>query len=342
MYRKFLGMLAALAVIAGCTSVKTTYLHRNEDDTGWKTNHLKGVPITLDVPTHVRFNVIERYFLVNGQPLRYPTPINEAVVARDVKYDLITEKKIFTVDMKRPAAGPYQNNTTFDYQSIKSIDHRLDDQTIEQVGKQVNALVSTLTTGNLPTGFATATGDEPEAGVDPNISTVESIVCSAVFKLDAPDFEVQVAEFLRANCGPLPPVPVDPAAKQALEPVDPIGSPAGVIIGPPGTNAGVSGSIGRSGNTGPFTEPVPGQPAQPSVNTVPGVVKPDDPLKPGSPKPAAGQALLEPSRPAPLNSRESSAPVLARATPGRPVPVGSALVVSATRPSPTSSASVSR
>src|SRR5579883_2578947 len=281
------GMLA-LSILTGCTSVKSTYFYRDDDDTHWKKKHSKGIPITLDVPTHVRFNVIQRYYLVNGQPLRVPdaTDMSRYVVyaARDIRYDLITEKKIFTVDMKRPAAGPYQNLTTFDNnQYFTKIDHRLEDKTIETVGTQINNLVGKLLPlGSAAPGKAQAAGDVGQA----NLVPLESVVCSEVFKLDAPDFEMQVAAFLQANCGPMIGIPAgDPTCNRYLATLPPDGASGGAgtfVIG--GTNVGQSGIDGRSGSPGPApAAPVSGTP--PDAGAA-GAKQPAAPNPPSAPNPA--------------------------------------------------------
>jgi hypothetical protein len=299
-YHHSLAMLVLFAggALPGCTSVQSTYFYRNEDDTRWKKLRSKGIPITLDVPTHVRFNVIQRYLLVNGKPLRIPAPTvadpSRKVVyaARDVRYDLITEKKIFTVDMKRPAAGPYQNRTTFDNnQYFTQIDHRLEDKTIETVGTQINALVGKLLpTGGAAPGKATST-DFSQTKMIP----LESVVCSQVFKLDAPDFEAQVAAFLQANCGSMTGIPVGPETdNQVLATLSSDSAAAGTAFAIGGKNVGKSGVDGRSGSPGPpDAAPVSGTPP------AEGQTGPKPPAAPNSaatptaltaPKPEAGRA----------------------------------------------------
>src|SRR3954465_10418293 len=100
-------VVCILLAVIGCTSMTSTMLTRDESNRFWtRKGGLKGVPITLKVPTHVQLTVFERYFVVkdpNGHRHRMQLPY----VVRDFSSDFIYTEKIFTVDYKHPAAGTY-------------------------------------------------------------------------------------------------------------------------------------------------------------------------------------------------------------------------------------------
>lgn len=95
-------------------------LTRDESNSFWtRKGNLKGVPITLKVPTHVNLTIFERHFLFedgNGYHKRIKLPF----VVRDFAQEFVYSEKIFTVDFKRPAAGLY--NLNLDLTSDQYID----------------------------------------------------------------------------------------------------------------------------------------------------------------------------------------------------------------------------
>src|SRR4051812_47436943 len=53
-----------LAVCAGCTSIESTMVTRDESNQNWERhNCLNGIPITLKVPTHLKLYVYQKYYL---------------------------------------------------------------------------------------------------------------------------------------------------------------------------------------------------------------------------------------------------------------------------------------
>jgi hypothetical protein len=209
--RRWLSLTAALALGTGigCTSVSSTYLHRDEFDTSWEKKKAKGVPVTLDVPTHVRIEINEKKYLkkvndnyslvTDGDAAQGAQPVRTLSIA----YNVLTEKKMFMVDFKRPAAGPFTLAASFTNQQISAYNHTLTDLTIETIGTQINALLGTILP-RIPGLQAGTQVEETEPKPDaPIVLELESLVAAGVFKLDDPMFEAQVSEFLRcysANC----------------------------------------------------------------------------------------------------------------------------------------------
>ncbi len=185
-------MLAVLLGLAGCTSIDSTMIERDELNTHWhKHRHLHGIPITLKVPTHVKVYVFEKHYLelVNVGGNYEVQPVDLDVPIRDFSHEFLYTEKIFTVDFKRPAAGSY--NLRLDMtedQYFAKIQHDVTDETIAKVTELLGKV--------LPDGGLFAA---PVSGPDkPDPKEIRSVVAVGVFEIDAPDFEHQIAAFL--NC----------------------------------------------------------------------------------------------------------------------------------------------
>ncbi len=191
--RLVIGCCACLILLVGCRSLNSTFLMRNEENSGWSTvKHLPGVPITLKVPTHLRLAVIERHFLkVDGNGVQYvPVP----VVIRDVNTEFLKTEKIFTVDLKRPAAGTAKSAIEFDSENdeqyFKKITQEIEDKTIDAVSNLVGKLAPKGVFANASSGGGVAVTSTE------TLKVVDSIVAVQVFEIDAPDFEQSIREFL--------------------------------------------------------------------------------------------------------------------------------------------------
>ena len=181
---RLVGLLTLMAV-TGCTSISSTMLTRNECNTGWnKIKHLKGVPITLKVPTHLKVYVYDRHFIKpDGSFVESRFPI------RDFATEFIMAEKIFTVDFKRPAAGAYNLDLDMtEDQYIQKISHDVTDQTIKDVSSLIQGL------GQMGLSLAHDTGTEGA----PQIEEIKSVAAVGVFEVDDPLFEDKVTTFI--NC----------------------------------------------------------------------------------------------------------------------------------------------
>ena len=177
--------------MTSCKSIESTFFSRNEMNTGWqKVEHLKGVPITLKVPTHLKVEVIEKHYLTTSTigGVSQVTHLKVPVPMREVRHDFIRTEKMFTVDFKRPAAGRMDLTLEMnDEQYFKKIEHEVEDETINAISNLVQSVGSQ---------FRPAAGGED---VEKNVKEVESVVAFKVFEIDAPDFELQLSEFLQCH-----------------------------------------------------------------------------------------------------------------------------------------------
>src|SRR5262245_49862691 len=97
-----------LLFVAGCASIESTMIERDECNSEWeKDRHIKGIPITLKVPTHLKLYVFDKHYLelVNVGGETDVLPVELDVPVRDFGHEFLYTSKIFTVDFKRPMAG---------------------------------------------------------------------------------------------------------------------------------------------------------------------------------------------------------------------------------------------
>ncbi len=189
----FLFMLIAglISGATGCESSSSTLLYRDIGDMTWKKKHSSGVPITLDVPTYLKLTVVQQQFLNKNHQLIRDN--NIPITAYDVRQEIINTKKIFTVDMKRPAAGTWETELLLDKdkQYFTSIKHKGEDKTIDTIGKQVNDLLKNVVPLIPKSRLQSAGAGPPEA----QYTVIESVVRMGTFKLEDIDFEMKVTQF---------------------------------------------------------------------------------------------------------------------------------------------------
>ncbi|MSR57640.1 MAG: hypothetical protein EXS05_08205 [Planctomycetaceae bacterium] len=114
-------------LVGGCTSFSTTMLNRLDDNSfvgnsngephrNESARAYKGIPITLQVPSHVDVYIEETYFLQEAEGSTTDrTILEEAPVGRlfGVRAEIIKSKKVFLVDFKRPGSGTLDLDASF-------------------------------------------------------------------------------------------------------------------------------------------------------------------------------------------------------------------------------------
>ena len=205
--------LGCFVGIVGCQSFSSTMLNRLGDNSFIGNSNgyadcengarpFKGIPITLQVPSHLDVFIDEIYYLQGaGQNAEgtYST-IKEALSEEhsrtrilNVRTKLIKTKKVFTVDYKRPGSGSLNSNTTFsDEQYFKKITNSLTDTTITDSA----ALLNTVLKG-VSTNAAGPTSEQAEAFKDVVRDT--RVVAYKRFDINEPDFEYQVEQFVNQH-----------------------------------------------------------------------------------------------------------------------------------------------
>jgi hypothetical protein len=130
--------LALLLALTGCVSFSTSALTRYDDnsftgDSNGETNVFggtrpyKGVPVTLEVTTHLDVFIDQTVILTESGDVCNVKP------ARTIRAEHVKTKKIFLVDIKRPASGSldstidFNGNQYFDKINAASIDTTITD-----------------------------------------------------------------------------------------------------------------------------------------------------------------------------------------------------------------------
>ena len=141
-------LTAALASTLGCSSIRTQAIDRVENDTIVVNpdRPLKGVPVSLRIPTHLELSVIETtYWEKQDIPGQKPTlvPLSTCRPTRSVDYKIKETEKIFLVDPVRPGAGTQSYGFEFQKSAegmtdksgkgyLSKVAYKADDQTITQ------------------------------------------------------------------------------------------------------------------------------------------------------------------------------------------------------------------
>lgn len=217
MLKRYLA-IALLATLTGCTSISSTMLNRTETDFYFGNSNgrtkcdgqsrpLKGVPITVRVPTHLDVAIKESIILAKDTEKNELYQLASTRRHIFVEASLVESDKVFTVDPKRPAAGTMGYTLLFgdkakagdpdNSQYFKSISYQIKDRTVNEVNASLNTLLPLLARQSM-------TGRQASAGEQISIIQEEivGVVAWKRFDLDAPDFEAQVECFVEQhlNC----------------------------------------------------------------------------------------------------------------------------------------------
>lgn len=190
----------ALAIsVSGCTSFKSTMLNRLDDNSfvgnsngmsfrNNATRPFKGVPVTLQVPSHLDVFIDEVVYLThNGDQL---DAVNTGRLL-NVRTQIVKTKKVVFVDFKRPGSGTLELDTKFsDQQYFTSIDSKLTDTTI----KDSAALVAQA--ASMFSGTKASAGDQ---ATPPKYFKQSRVVAYKRFDINEPDYEQQLEAFVETH-----------------------------------------------------------------------------------------------------------------------------------------------
>ncbi len=226
---------AALASSA-CTSIRSKLYDTDNYCGGDRQKKcLTGIPITLDVPTHVKITITESQYVraktdkdgnvvldKNGNVAGYE--LSNLHNTRQMSYELVTMKELYTVDFKRPAAGINDLKLTFGDKSqyFTQIQQDVTDVTIDKIAGLIQAIIaSTPTLANLGKVKLTGADQGPTAL---NLIEVPRVVACEFFDVHQPNLEQRIQAFLEQNINvctePCPIVVSQPAL-----PPDPVALP---------------------------------------------------------------------------------------------------------------------
>ena len=197
--------ICVVALTVGCTSISSTMLNRLDSDDfvgnsngdlkkHCKARPFKGIPITLRVPTHVDVAVREKVrFSKDGDSIALLRTGNRHLF---VETDLIYTDKVFTVDIKRPAAGTA--NYTLDFgegenaQYFKQLQSTIVDETIQDI----TTAIDTVTSAAFETG---EDDDDKDKKAPVTFFSLDRTVAWKRFDVDAVDFEQAIATFVEQH-----------------------------------------------------------------------------------------------------------------------------------------------
>jgi len=189
-----LGFVSIAVLTTGCTTMRSTlYSPTAEEKCEPKRKHLRGVPTTLEVPTHLHV-IVKRTRFAKVSDNGFVTFVPE-LETRDVQIEKKTQKEIFGVDFQRPAAGTLAYNTVFQGQSITKVNNALEDKTIEKVTDLVTTILKTVPPP-MSRFNKTTTGSN-------SLISFEDVIASDVFPINEPGVDCRIQEFLNIyvnNC----------------------------------------------------------------------------------------------------------------------------------------------
>jgi hypothetical protein len=226
------GLGVALVVAVGCTTSRTTALKRIAGDTYAASSNgdikrtgaprpFRGVPVVLDVVTHFEVTITETAYLYRTgteagkcatmQEMAF-SGCSEAPRILDAKIEPVKRKKLFSLDIARPAAGTLRHGMTFVSGTTGStggylagVNAYVEERTIKDVtalleNTGIKKLLGVKGAANQRT-LAARTDNETGATLKNKTHKIERTVAYALFDADAPDLETTITAFLDHHIG---------------------------------------------------------------------------------------------------------------------------------------------
>lgn len=202
--------------IGGCSSFRTTAIDRTEHDTVVvnPTAPLKGIPVTVRVPTHLELSIIETtYWEKKNFTGEKPTLVRltSGRPTRTVLHNIQETEKVFLVDPMRPGAGTqsygFNFRSTTSSSGVANVDaqgkgylsgltYKVDDRTITE---SANLLANSL---GMIQALQTSVANPSQN--PSNLIATDRAIAFARFDINSPNYECDVADFLEQylNCSP--------------------------------------------------------------------------------------------------------------------------------------------
>lgn len=201
-------LILGLAMTCGCNTFRTTAVDRCENDAlVVNPEHpMKGIPVSLRVPTHLELSVIETtYWEKQDNPGQKPTlvPLHTCRPTRTVSHNVCYTEKVFLVDPVRPGAGLQAYGFTFKSNKegnekdagkgyLDKVAYKIDDQTITE---SANLLADSL---SLINAFTVSSANQPSTNEGRLVATDRTIAFTRL-DINSLCFEDDVAQFLDVN-----------------------------------------------------------------------------------------------------------------------------------------------
>ena len=202
--------LCVIAVMTGCTSIRSTALDRTESGcltAKPDTECLKGVPVMVKVPTHLEVRVYQRDHWYQTKDSDRLVPVKEESPVRFVETRVAKTEQMFVVDPKRPAEGTGIYGFTFasglkessgeGHGYLRGVEYKSEDQTLEASANLALSLASILRPNPGTVGQESSTTTRKGAdGSDVTVFTTKRLVAFRRFPLNSPSVDHEVEAFL--------------------------------------------------------------------------------------------------------------------------------------------------
>lgn len=198
-----IGVSACGLALTGCRSTVSTHVTPDPLEGGWNTKKLRGIPVTVMVPTHLEVRVIERRFYQPGGDFAAVPGATTRLVQQTVR----EKEQVFMVDAVRPAAGTLTHSAGFDNtqnpQFFSSYNSRVDDKTISTIAKLIPGLPDVF--ANLKKARAVADGGVTPGDASLAMAYTDHLVAVKVFDVNDPSLTECVRQFMaeHVNCHPV-------------------------------------------------------------------------------------------------------------------------------------------
>lgn len=218
-------VIALCISTTGCGSMKTTFYTRHEDDTLCKDNEhpINGVPVMVNVPTHLEVKINETIHLVKNHDTTEVMLLNDMAPSEHrilaVEPQLHYTEKMFVLDPKRPFSGSASYGMQFassiktpakdskaglqsganasamdanGHGYLRSLNYSVDDKTITNAIDLIASLGPMLAS-------PISKGQQNEPAVPVGLHTTTRTVAYGFFDLASPTFEDELNSFLHLN-----------------------------------------------------------------------------------------------------------------------------------------------
>jgi hypothetical protein len=158
----------------------------------------KGIPVTLQIPTHLDVAIVETLLCTDDPSSGKLTLLPLSKRHLDVLPNIQFSDKVFTVDLKRPAAGSLDYEIEFQNekdspQYFQQISYHVVDQTLKDISAVIANLKPLSPPLAIPTAAKSSDSDSPE------ITPLTRTVAWKRFDIHSPDFEDQVLAFVNEH-----------------------------------------------------------------------------------------------------------------------------------------------
>ncbi len=211
----------------GCASYRSTIMSRLPNDRLRRNSDqcVKGIPVTVKIPTHVDVTINEEYFIAQGAPADKDGDLDKAIIVtqipnlgkplRTVSLVTVYTPKVLTTNFVRPAAGTLaignndSDGITLDPDNyFATIQATIDDQTLKDITAAIPNLKTAFGLKNPLASKVAAGGEATELS---GCESFNSVIAFKRFDINIPGWEEELQAFVEQHiscqqqpCGPEP------------------------------------------------------------------------------------------------------------------------------------------